>query len=199
MKQGKIIVGIAGEMASGKDTVTHHIVERYGGREFGFSDSLRDLLDRLHMPKDREHLTRISMALRREFGQDVLAKIIDGDAKGASERIVVIDGVRRPTDIEILGKNPEFTLIYVEADFMIRYERIRGRGQNADDATKTIEEFKADHLLETEVTIPALRSDADHIINNDGTLEELLAQVDAVMGKLEKEAELRMGAEENKE
>jgi len=194
MKQGKIIIGVAGEMASGKDTVTRHIVERYGGREFGFSDSLRDLLDRLHMPKDREHLTRLSMALRKEFGQDVLARIMDGDAKEAAERIVVIDGVRRPTDIEILGKNPEFSLVYVEADFMIRYERIKGRGQNADDATKTIEAFKADHLLETEVTIPALRSEADHIINNDGTLEVLIEQVDAVMDQLIDEASRREGA-----
>lgn len=192
MKQGKIIIGVAGEMASGKDTVTRYIVEKYQGREFGFSDSLRDLLDRLHMPKDREHLTRISMALRQEFGQDVLAKIMDGDAKEAKERVVVIDGVRRPMDIETLGKNPEFVLLYVEADFMIRYERIKGRGQNADDTTKTIEEFKADHLLETEVTIPALRSDADYIINNDGTFEELIEQVDVIMEKLEKEAELRV-------
>lgn len=191
MEQGKIIVGVAGEMASGKDTVTRHIVEKYGGREFGFSDSLRDLLDRLHMPKDREHLTRISMALRQEFGQDVLARIIDGDAKEAVERIVVIDGVRRPMDIEILGKNPEFSLVYVEADFMVRYERIKGRGQNSDDAGKTIEAFKADHLLETEVTIPALRSEADHIINNDGTFEALIEQVDAVMDRLIDEASRR--------
>lgn len=191
MKQGKIIVGIAGEMASGKDTVTKHIVEKYGGREFGFSDSLRDVLDRLYMPKDREHLTRLSMALREEFGQDALAKIMDGDAKGAEERVVVIDGVRRPMDIEILGKNPEFTLFYVEADFMTRYDRIKGRGQNTDDATKTIEEFKADHLLETEVTIPALRSETEYIINNDGTLEELIEQVDRIMEQLQKEAQLR--------
>ncbi|MEI6650823.1 MAG: AAA family ATPase [Candidatus Moraniibacteriota bacterium] len=184
MEQGKIIIGIAGEMASGKDTVTDYIVEKYGGREFGFSDSLRDMLDRLHLAKDRDHLTRLSMALRNEFGQDLLAKIIDGDAKSAPEKIAVIDGVRRPMDIVILRKNPEFSLIYVDADFQIRYERIKGRGQNSDDSTKTIEDFKKDHLLETEVTIPALRDGADFIVNNDKTLEELHAQVDSIMEQL---------------
>ena len=184
MQQEKIIVGVAGEMASGKDTVTDYLEEKYGAREFGFSDSLRDIADRLYLPKDRAHLTRLSVSLRGEFGQDILAKIIDGDAKGAKDPVVVIDGVRRPTDIVILRKNPQFSLIYVEADFETRYERITGRGQNVDDTDKTFEQFKQDHLLETEASIPALRGEADHIINNDGALEELYAQVDGVMERL---------------
>ncbi len=184
MTDKKIILGITGEIASGKDTVTKYLVEKYGAKQFRFSDPLRDILDRLHLPQVRKNLAGLSHYLRKAFGEDILAHVIENDAKKDDHALVVIDGIRRLSDIDLVKKLPEFTLIYVEADMERRYERLTGRRQNADDQTKTFEEFKQDHLLETEMTIPPLRVDAKHIINNDGTLEELYAQVDKVMKEL---------------
>lgn len=183
----KIILGITGEMASGKDTVTKYIVEKYSAKRFMFSDPLRDILDRLHLPQVRVNLASLSHTLRQTFGEDILAHVIENDAKKDKHELVVIDGIRRVSDIDLVRKLPEFTLVYVEADMERRYNRLTGRHQNVDDQTKTFDEFKQDHLLETELSIPPLRVDAKYIINNDGTLEELYEQVDKVIVELRKD------------
>lgn len=181
---GKIILGISGEMASGKDTVAHYIVNRYGAKMFMFSDPLRDILTRLHLPQTRENLTLVSGSLRTTFGDDILSHIVANDAVKDPGRLVVIDGVRRKSDIEAVRAFPEFSLLYVEADMRLRYDRLHNRHQNADDDTKTFEEFRKDHELETEVGIPELKPQARFVVDNAGTLEELYARVDAVMEEL---------------
>lgn len=188
---GKIIIGISGEIASGKDTAARYLVDRYGAKLFMFSDPLRDVLSRLHLAQTRENLTRVSGVLRGAFGDDILSNSIAMDAAHDPSMLVVIDGVRRHTDIKAVSGLPEFSLVYVEADMRTRYERIVKRRQNADDATKTFEDFQRDHLLETEVGIPELKADARSVISNEGTLEELRAQVDEIMAELNREADLR--------
>jgi dephospho-CoA kinase len=181
---GKIIIGIAGEIASGKDTVAHYLVNRYEAKLFMFSDPLRDILNRLHLAQNRENLTKISGALRTTFGDNILSHSIANDAIKDESKLVVIDGVRRQSDIEAAKGFPEFSLIYVEASMETRYGRIVKRHQNADDDTKTFEDFKKDHLLETEVGIPALKADAGYVIDNEGSLEELYAQTDLIVAKM---------------
>lgn len=178
---GKIILGIAGEMASGKDTVAHYVVNRYGAKMYMFSDPLRDILNRIHISQTRENLTRVSGALRTTFGDDILSHIVANDAVKDPGRLVIIDGVRRKSDIEAVSAFPEFSLLYVEAPMRTRYERLHNRHQNADDDTKTFEEFRKDHELETEVGIPDLKPQARFVVDNEGTLEELYAQVDGIM------------------
>ncbi|OGI24909.1 MAG: hypothetical protein A3E38_00125, partial [Candidatus Moranbacteria bacterium RIFCSPHIGHO2_12_FULL_54_9] len=135
MMMKKIILGITGEMASGKDTVTKYLVEKYGAKQFRFSDPLRDILDRLHLPQTRKHLSDISHYLRQGFGEGILAHVIENDVKQDEHRLVVIDGIRRLSDIDLVRKLPEFTLIYIEADMERRYDRLTARRQNADDPT----------------------------------------------------------------
>lgn len=185
---GKIIIGISGEIASGKDTVAHYLSNRYGAKTFMFSYPLRDVLDRIHIAQTRENLTKVSGALRTAFGENLLSHVIANDAMKDEEKLVVIDGVRRQSDIEAVKGFSEFALVYVEASMETRYGRIVKRHQNADDDTKTFEEFKKDHQLETEVGIPALKAGARYVIDNEAGLEELYAQVDAVVAEMRKES-----------
>lgn len=185
---GKIIVGIAGEIASGKDTVAHYLANRYGAKMFMFSDPLRDVLGRIHVAQTRENLTKVSGALRGAFGENLLSHAIAEDAVRDPNPIVVIDGVRRQSDIEAVKGFPEFSLLYVEASIETRYSRIVRRRQNADDDTKTFEDFQKDHLLETEVGIPALKGQARYVIDNEGPLEELYAKVDGALAEMRREA-----------
>lgn len=180
----KIIIAITGEMASGKDTLAKYLVEKYHAKAFHFSDSMRDVLDRLHLDETREHLSKLSHTLRQAFGEDVFSKAIETEVLRERQGIIIIDGVRRSSDIEFARKQPDFTLIYVEADIQKRYDRIKNREQNADDTEKTFQEFLHDHTLETEVTIPLLRTEADHIVNNDGALEDLYRQADDIMSHI---------------
>lgn len=182
----KIILGISGEIASGKDTVGKHMAEKYGALSLRFSQPLRDILDRLHLDQNRENMATLSLHLRKAFGEDALSKVMLADAEKDPRDIVVVDGVRRLPDILHMETDPHFSFAYVEAAPDKRYERLILRRQNTDDATKTPAQFEKDAKLETELQIGGLKERADFVISNDGTLEELQAQVDSMVEALKK-------------
>ncbi|MDO8520947.1 MAG: AAA family ATPase [bacterium] len=179
----KIILGFAGEMASGKGTAAKYLAERYGGATYRFSTMLRDVLRRLHLPEDRDTLQKLSTWLRKTFGEDTMAKVMFEDAKGDTHAVVVIDGVRRLEDVKYLREIPEFKLCYLSAPMKTRHERLVLRGENADDKTKTFAQFEKDHEGEPEREITKLEAFATEVIDNSGTLPELYAHLDAIVKK----------------
>mgnify|MGYP001591474483 CR=1 FL=1 len=185
----KIILGISGEIASGKDTVGKYMAEKHGALSLRFSQPLRDMLDRLYLDQNRENMSTLSLHLRKAFGEDVLSKVMLADAEKNPQDIVVVDGVRRLPDIIHMEADPHFYFAYVEAAPEVRYERLIRRRQNTDDATKTPVQFEKDAKLETELQIQDLKERADFVIGNDGTLEELQAQVDTMVEELRKRSQ----------
>ncbi len=174
----KIILVLTGPIASGKGTVSKYLKEKYKAKSFKFSKILRDILDRAYLSQTRNNLVKISIVMRENFGQDILAKIIAKDVSKTNHNIIVVDGARRPADIKYLKDIPGFKLIGIDADSKIRYKRLSKRGENKDDKNKTWEEFLQDHKAETEVYIPKLLKQANLIINNEGNLKELYKQID---------------------
>ncbi len=180
----RIVIGIAGEMASGKDTVKEYLKKKYQAEEYRMSDILRYILNRLHIPIERENFTKLSLALRNSFGEDVLIKTVFADISGNEEGILVVDGVRRLAEFEYLQKVPGFKFIYLMAPLEVRYKRLKQRDEKDGDKLKTITEFKKDHQLETEQTILPLKEKADFVVSNDGTLDELYQKIDEIMKKI---------------
>jgi dephospho-CoA kinase len=179
----KIILGLCGEIASGKGTAVKYLEKKYGATSHRFSTSLRDILKRLYLEINRKNMQKVSLVLREGFGQNLLAKVITEDVKNDKNKIIIVDGVRRPADIEYLTKLPEFKLIYITADIKIRHERIVQRGENEDDKNKTFKQFEKDHEAETELLIPEIGKTAEIKIDNNGNYEELCAQIDKIIGK----------------
>lgn len=177
----KIILGLVGEPASGKGTAVKYLEKKYGASSHRFSNPLRDILNRLHLKVDRKNMQDISIILRNHFGQDLLAKIISQDAENDPSKIIIVDGVRRPADIEYLKKLPEFKLVYITTDMKTRYERLIQRGENTDDNNKTFEQFIKEHDVETESNIPNIGKTADFKIDNSKGLEEFHAQIDSLI------------------
>lgn len=179
----KLILGIAGEIASGKGTVTNYIVNEYQAGAHRFSTMLRDILRRLYLEISRENLQNLSTILRQNFGEDTLSRAIAEDVKKDAREIVVIDGVRRLDDIKYLKKLPGFKLIYVEADIETRYERIIRRNENSNDQNKSFEEFSRENEQESEQQIKDLKNYADFVIDNNGEFKDLYKQVDKIVKK----------------
>lgn len=177
----KIIFGLVGPLAGGKGTVKKYIEEKYHGKDCRFSTSLRDVLNRLDVPTSRENLQKLSTVLRGVFGEDLLSKAIAKEAVGLDADIVVIDGVRRMTDISHLLPQKNFVLVAVDADPKIRFERLVSRNENAGDDKKTFRQFLKDHESEADRQVPEVMKSAKETINNDGTLEDLYQQVDSLV------------------
>lgn len=179
----ELILGLTGPIACGKGTVKKYIIEKYGAQDCRFSTILRDVLGRIDIPTSRDNLIKISTMLRQTFGEDLLARAIAKDASNLDSKIVVIDGIRRMTDIGHLINLKHFILVSVDAQPKIRHERLVIRGENEGDADKSFEDFLADHQRETEMTIPEVMSFAKEKINNDKDLNFLYEQVDEIIKK----------------
>jgi dephospho-CoA kinase len=145
---------------------------------------LRDVLNRISIPTSRENMQKVSTVLRANFGEDLLAKGIANDASKLDADVVVIDGVRRLTDIEHLVALPNFFLIKIEADDKLRYDRMVKRNENPGDNEKTFEQFLKDHETEADSQVPSVMKTAKYSINNNGTFEELYKQIDELVEKL---------------
>ncbi|MDD5290864.1 MAG: AAA family ATPase [Patescibacteria group bacterium] len=185
MPNKKIIIGLVGKISCGKGTVAEYLVNKYGAIAYRFSTPLRDVLNRLYLEITRENMQNISKVLRQGFGDDLLAKVIAGDVRNETNNLIVIDGIRRLSDIKYLKDLPEFKLVKVETEPKIRYERLTSRTENADDSKKIYEQFLADEQQETELTIPEVMSQAQFTLTNDSTLEKLQQQIDNLIKNLE--------------
>ncbi|MEA3464059.1 MAG: AAA family ATPase [Patescibacteria group bacterium] len=181
----KIILGLVGEIASGKGTTVEYLEKKYNAASFRFSDPLRGALKQLYLDVNRKNMQVLSLILRQTFGQNLFAKIISQDAKNNKKKVIVVDGIRRPADIEYLKQLPEFKLVYITIDIKIRYQRLIKRTENSDDKNKTFDQFVKDHTAETELEIPKIGQTADYKINNSGSKKKLFEQIDKIVCELE--------------
>ncbi|HBB37952.1 MAG: hypothetical protein UV82_C0006G0002 [Candidatus Magasanikbacteria bacterium GW2011_GWD2_43_18] len=179
----KLILGITGNMAAGKSTITEYIKEHHGGVSFRYSTMLRDVLSRIHVEETRDNLQQLSTFLRSTYGEDLMSKVIAEDVKNATDTIIIVEGIRRPSDVTYIKEIPGFHLIAVTADIKKRFERITQRSENPDDQTKTFETFEKEQAQETEGKIDEISQDAEVIIDNNGNLEALYTQIDNVVSK----------------
>lgn len=180
-----LILGLTGQAGCGKGTVGTLLCERYGAELFTFSAYLRKTLDDLALEPSRDHLIKLSEALRGAFGETALSHAVARDALASTAPVVVVDGIRREADfIPALQSLPDFHLIAVEAEPRVRYERILQRGEKAGETSMTWEAFLADEQRSTEQTIPAVMAQASIHLRNDGTLDALNTQLDQIMRDL---------------
>lgn len=178
------ILGLVGTPGAGKSAVSEYIIKNYGGEPFRFSDYLAHVLNKMNLQKSRENMIKLSVILRKEFGEDLFSHAVACDAVRSDSSLVIVDGIRRPEDLAAFRPLPNFQLIAVNADAKIRYERMKHRGEKSGETNMTWEEFETTEKAPTEITIPETMTFANHVIMNDGTVEELHAKIDEIMSKV---------------
>lgn len=180
----KIILGIIGQNGAGKTAVTEYLKKKYNAVSFRFSDPLKDILERLHLPDSRQNFQTLSTILRQNFSEDILSKIIAEDVRKVNDEIIITEGIRRPSDVVYLKELPDFHLIFLKADAEIRYERIKNRNEKSGDQSKTWKKFLLEENQESETQIRDIAKQADFTIDNNGSLKELYKQLDELVNKL---------------
>jgi dephospho-CoA kinase len=174
-----ICVGLTGPNASGKGEVSRFLGE-LGFIQRSLSDVVRQEATRQGLDHSRESLIKIGTWLREQFGPGVLAERILpllGDRN-------VVDSIRNPGEIQVLRRLPGFLLLGVDAPIQIRFERSRLRARTGDG--ETLEEFARKESLELSGQGPGQQlrvclSLADHVIVNDGTIQDLRRSVQEVL------------------
>ena len=188
-----MIVGVVGKIAAGKPTVAKFFEEK-GFCRVSCSDPLMDLLthsvsDYSWIPElperaepTRDRLIEFGKYLKEKYGDDILIRLAV-DKKRNCENIV-IDGVRSEGEINAV-KGLGGKVIYVEAKPETRYKRLMRRKASKDKTIRSFEDFKAiDDAEERLYRTSQLKGLADHIIVNEGTLEELREKVEEIIADI---------------
>ena len=184
-KPKKIILGLAGQIASGKDTIADYLVKKYHGEKISFSQPFRDIMQRIQIPINRINLSRLGNDLRRAFGKDFLSKVIAQDVINSRAKIITLPNIRLEEDLIHLKKIPGFYLVAVDADARTRFDRLKKRKQQyEDDKTKTWQQFQRDARLYTERHIRGIMEKAPYRLDNNGTFKELYSQIEDLIKKL---------------
>lgn len=159
------IVGLSGQIASGKTTVSEYLREK-GYAYSRYSQVLKDLLEKDDIEPTRSALQDIGLKINEEKGQRWLGKKVCGLLD--NHKYGVVDGLRFLEDhalmVELYG--PAFLHLHITSSLTERQKRVESR-------------HKEDVTLDTATTnqvereINRLDHVAEHTLSNDGTLEEL--------------------------
>lgn len=184
-----MIIGITGPFGSGKDTAAEYLTKK-GFKHFSLSDEIRYYLEEQGIEETRDSLRTHGNQLRIDHGHDVLAK----RALRRLEKPAVVTSIRNQHEVKTLKGEKGFTLILIDANREIRYQRISERsnkGERKGDSM-TFEEFieKEDKELitggEHEQNLSLCFQEADHVVYNNGRVEELHIQIEEILTKIKK-------------
>jgi dephospho-CoA kinase len=128
-----LILGVVGQIASGKGVLVKYLTEKLGFTPFSLSSIVHDELKKTEMVKiTRQTLQDVGDELRRVYGDEVLAQRIIKAINEQKKDRIVIEGIRNPAEIEFLKKNQNFILIGVKANRELRFKRVLSRGKEWD-------------------------------------------------------------------
>lgn len=178
-----MILGVAGPNSAGKGEVVAYLATR-SFYPLSLSDVIRDELRRQGVEETREHMIETGRALRAAHGPAVLAERLR--AKIRPDRHYVIDSIRHPAEVEALrALGARFQLLWVDAEPLLRFERLRARGRPGDPETferllalEGRERGSADLAMQQ---LDAVAKLADRELRNDADLAALHAQVQQVL------------------
>lgn len=184
-----MIIGITGTNGAGKGTVVEYLKTK-GFTHYSAREAITEEILRRGLPVNRTNLNEVATDLRRQHGPAYYAELFMERAKQEGVTDAVIESIRNPKEAEYLKAHGGIMLV-VDADKRIRYDRVLRRASETDQIS--FEEFEQQEQREmvsenpadpSYMKISAIFDMADARLENNGTLEELHAQIDTVLARL---------------
>lgn len=136
-------------------------------------DVIREEAESRGIEKTPRSLGDLMLALRKEEGNDVVAKRCLSKVSG--EDVAVIEGVRSLEELNYFRRNAQVCLLAVHASPNTRFQRLLKRGR--PDDPKDLATFNERDMRELQVGIGSVIALADKVFINEGTMEELINSV----------------------
>jgi dephospho-CoA kinase len=194
-----IKIALCGEIRTGKDSVAKYLEEKYHAIQFAFGDELKKAFHYLYPwvprhPKPHRGYQLFGQLMRQVHGEDYWVNLCfdnikyvnnvaknwsapelytsDDNTESSVTFIPMITDLRQPNELERLVAEG-YTIIRVECPVEVRKQRMIAKGDKFDPS---VFEFETENYIKDFIV--------DHVISNNGTLDELYEQVDWIMSVL---------------
>lgn len=193
----KIVIGIVGQIGSGKDTAIDFLEEK-GFVNFSLSDQIRiELKKRGNLNFTRRDIQDLGDEMRTKQGDDYWAKQAWEKAMISGQDKLIISSIRHPAEASFLKKQPHFCLLAVVADQRLRFERklaavkknsafVRSDDQDllTWEGFKKADERETKEQKEHSQQVSHVLALADFTIENNGPVEEIEEKVKEVLTQI---------------
>jgi dephospho-CoA kinase len=176
----KKLIGISGATASGKTTIAQKLIVHFGADTARFSAILAGIAQNLGLPTDKPALQHLSTVLREKLGEDVLARGMCEWVRKNPAETIIIEGIRRKTDIDLLEKiaeetNRSWIFLYIDVSSAVRFARMNKRLQSEGKSPISQESFDALEHDECEIELPLIKPRAHAVLENETRSSEATA------------------------
>ena len=166
---------------SGKSTIVSALKAK-GIEALNLGDGVRAEAKRRNLEPTGDNLGKLMLELRKKNGAGAIAELLTESIKNSQSKVIIVDGVRSITEIEVLRNVGSVKLLSIEATADTRYKFLSSRGRSDDPITR--EKFEERDNRELGVGIGESIAIADEtIVNSDITLDELTERAYKVIEK----------------
>jgi len=185
-----MIIGVAGRIAAGKETLTEFLREA-GFNYFETRTVLVETLNESGMELSRTNMQDLADKWRSEDGAGAfMKKILE---RIDTNKDWIIDSLRNAGEADFLKEElgDDFVLIAVDAPREVRFERIKKRGKQSDildwdNFLKVDERDNFDPENPMGQQTGKLIEMSDHVVMNDNDLENAQNQINEIWEKIKK-------------
>ncbi len=177
------IIGITGMPGAGKTTLASYISGKLGIPTFSMGNVIREKSIEMGYGLSKEGQRKVVKILREQGGKDIVAKLTLEKIEKSKSDLIIIDGIRSPTEVDFFSKNAKMIVLALHASPKRRFFLLKNRGR--EDDPKDFNDFKERDKLELELGIGSVIATADFmIVNEDISLEDLYKQFELLQGKI---------------
>ena len=183
MNKTQLVIATVAEKGGGKGFFTEIVkkaLPQYRVASLRLSDTFRDILSLLAKDQSRENISTLATILREGFEDNgILIPAMEKRIKETDADIIILDGLRKPEEIEPLVRKFNGVVVYIEADQKTRFERRREQAETTDEKGMSWEQFVRQDKMAAEIAIRAMgETVADVTMENNGSREEFTKKVE---------------------
>ena len=168
----KLIVCLTGMPGAGKSTIAEALKSK-GFEKITMGDAVRAEAARRKIEPTGENLGKLMLELRDKNGQGAVAELIKDQIANSKSNVVIIDGVRSITEVEVLKKFGPVKILAIHASADTRFGFLSGRARS--DAPADRKDFAKRDSREMGVGMSDSIALADETLsNNNITVPQLI-------------------------
>ena len=182
-----LIIGITGTLGAGKGTIVEYLVKEKGFVHFSVRGFLIEEIERQGLTVNRDSMVLVANKLRADHSPSYIIDQLYEQAllTGAN---CIIESIRTPGEVESLREKGNFLLLAVDADPMLRYDRIVMRNSETDRISFTTfvenEEREMQSNDPNKQNIGKCIEQADIIFYNNSSVPELYKKLESELSQL---------------